>query len=75
MSGVFQYIDPPPPHRPASVYLAAFGAGRGYTRCVEREVEGQYFGRRQTQLCTLHMKVLCGLAVLSGQFVRSDTCG
>jgi hypothetical protein len=28
MSGVFQNIDPPPPHRPASVYpLPAFGAG------------------------------------------------
>jgi hypothetical protein len=28
MSGVFQTIDPPPPHRPASVYpLPAFGAG------------------------------------------------
>ncbi len=23
-------------------------------------VGGQYFGRRQTKLCTLHMKVLCG---------------
>jgi hypothetical protein len=27
MSGVFQNIDPPPPHRPASVYPPAFGAG------------------------------------------------
>ncbi len=30
MPGVFQNIDPPPPHRPASVY--AFGAGGGHTR-------------------------------------------
>jgi hypothetical protein len=27
MSGVFQNIDPPPSHRPASVYPTAFGAG------------------------------------------------
>ena len=27
MSGVFRNIDPPAPHRPASVYEAAFGAG------------------------------------------------
>jgi hypothetical protein len=26
MSGVFRNIDPPPPHRLASVYLPAFGA-------------------------------------------------
>jgi hypothetical protein len=25
----------PPPHRPASVYLPAFGAGGGHTRWVE----------------------------------------
>ncbi len=35
MSGVFQNIDPPPPpHRPASVYSTAFGAGAGHTRWV-----------------------------------------
>jgi hypothetical protein len=33
MSGVFQNIDPPPPHLPASVY--AFGAVGGHTRWVE----------------------------------------
>ena len=38
MSGVFQNIDPPPPHRPASVYPPAFGAGGGHTRWVERGV-------------------------------------
>jgi hypothetical protein len=27
MSGVCRNIDPPPPHRPASVYPPAFGAG------------------------------------------------
>ena len=37
MSGVFQNIDPPPPHRPASMYPPpAFGAGGGHTRWVER---------------------------------------
>ncbi len=38
MSGGFQNIDPPPPHRPASVYPPAFGAGVGvgHTRWVER---------------------------------------
>jgi hypothetical protein len=37
MSDVFQNIDPPPPHRSASVYPpAAFGAGGGHTRWVER---------------------------------------
>jgi hypothetical protein len=34
MSGVFKNIDPPPPHRPVSVY--AFGTGGGHTRWVER---------------------------------------
>jgi hypothetical protein len=36
MSGVFRNIDTPPPHRPASVYPPAFGAGGGRTRWVER---------------------------------------
>ncbi len=37
MSGVFQNkYWPPPPHRPASVYPPAFGAGGGHTRWVER---------------------------------------
>jgi hypothetical protein len=35
MSGIFQNIDPPPPHRPASVYSPAFGAGGGHPRWVE----------------------------------------
>jgi hypothetical protein len=36
MSGVFRNIDPPPPHRPASVHHPAFSAGGGHTRWVER---------------------------------------
>jgi hypothetical protein len=50
MSGFFQNIDPPPLHRPA------FGAGGGHTRWLERGEGDQYieyFGRRQTLLCTL----------------------
>jgi hypothetical protein len=31
-----QNSDPPPPHRPASVYPPAFDAGGGHTRWVER---------------------------------------
>jgi hypothetical protein len=39
MSGVFQNIDPPPPHCPASVCTPPpFGAGGGHTRWVERGV-------------------------------------
>jgi hypothetical protein len=36
MSGVLRNIDPPPPHRPASVYPPAFDAGGGHTRWVKR---------------------------------------
>jgi hypothetical protein len=36
MSDVFQNIDPPPPHRPASVYPPAFDAVGRHTRWVER---------------------------------------
>jgi hypothetical protein len=56
MSGVFQKYWPPTPHRPASVLppRPAFGAGEGHTRWVEMGVGDQYFGRRQTLLCTLH---------------------
>jgi hypothetical protein len=36
MSGVFQNIDLPLPHFPASVYPPVFGTGGGHTRWVER---------------------------------------
>jgi hypothetical protein len=36
MFGVFRNIDPTPPHRLASVYPPAFGAGEGHIRWVER---------------------------------------
>jgi hypothetical protein len=32
MSGVFQNIDPPPPHRPAIVYPPPLVRGGGHTR-------------------------------------------
>jgi hypothetical protein len=53
MSGVFQNIDPPPPSPPGESVPPAFVAGGEHTRWAEREVAGggQYFGRRQTQLC------------------------
>ncbi len=60
MSGVFQNIDLPPSSPPgewASVYPPpplAFGAGED-TLTRGRGGGGQYFGRRQTQLCTLHV--------------------
>jgi hypothetical protein len=54
MSGVFQNIDPPPSHRPASVYPPPLVRGED-TPAGWRRGGGQYFGRRQTQLCTLHM--------------------
>ncbi len=36
MYGVFRNTDPRPPHRPASVYPPAFGAGGGHTRWAVR---------------------------------------
>jgi hypothetical protein len=56
MSGVFQNIEPHPLNaRQVCTPPPAFSAGGGHTRWVERRMRGQYFGRRQTQLCTLHM--------------------
>jgi hypothetical protein len=54
IAGVFQNIDPPPPSPPGEC-VSPFNAGGGHTRRVERGVGGQYFGRRQAQLCTLLM--------------------
>jgi hypothetical protein len=54
LAGVFQNIDPPPPSPPGEC-VHAFGAGGRHTRWVERGVGGQYFGRRQAQLCILCM--------------------
>ncbi len=55
MPGVFQNIDPHPPHRPASVCSPRLWCGGGRTHSLggEEGGEGQYFGSRQTQLCTV----------------------
>jgi hypothetical protein len=70
MSGVFQNIDPPPPHRPASVYPPAFGAGED-TLAGWGRGGGQYFGRRQTLPCTLHKSVLCGCETPESEKIHS----
>ncbi len=46
MSLVFQNIDPPPPPNKGGGYTL-------HTRRAERGVGGQYFGRRETQDCSL----------------------
>jgi hypothetical protein len=49
VSGVFQFIDPPPTLHPASVSSPAPKAGGWGTHSPGGEgVGGQYFGRRQT---------------------------
>jgi hypothetical protein len=54
MSGVFRNIDPPPPHRPASVYYPAFGAVGGHTR---KTID--------TALYSIYVSTLwCGAAVI-----------
>ncbi len=54
MAGVFQNIDPM--HYPLTARLWCWGR----THSLGGEGGGgQYFGRRQTQLCTLRMQVLC----------------
>ncbi len=49
MSLVFQNIDPPPPSPPGECVLPPQQRRRVHTRRAEREVGGQYFGRRETQ--------------------------
>jgi hypothetical protein len=69
MSLVFQNIDPPPPSPHGECVCIpphpAFGAGgSGRTHSLGGEgVGGQYFGRRETQLCTLY---ICKYFVISG---------
>jgi hypothetical protein len=55
MSGVFQNIDPHPltARRVCTVYPPPLVRGED-TRWVESGVGDQYFGRRQTQLCSLY---------------------
>jgi hypothetical protein len=46
MSDVFQNIDPPPPHRPASVYPPPLVRGEDTLARGRGGWGGQYFGRR-----------------------------
>jgi hypothetical protein len=66
MSGVFRNIDPPPPHRPASVYPPAFGAGGGHTRWVERGVRKT----PDTALYSIFVSTLCSYRVLTDVLFR-----
>jgi hypothetical protein len=59
MSGVFQNIDPPPPHRPASAYLPAFGAGGGHTRWVEKGWGSIFWKTPDTALYSTYVITLC----------------
>jgi hypothetical protein len=77
MPGVFRNIDLPPPH-PRRL-CTPFGAGGGHSRWVEKGWGGQKFGRRQTLLFTLYMKVLCAaqknkksIALLFSNLVTMD---
>ncbi len=54
MSGVFQNIDHPPPHRPTSVY--AFGAGGGHT---ERGWGSIFWKTPDTALYFTYVSALC----------------
>jgi hypothetical protein len=56
MSGVFQNIDPPTPLTARRVCTPPrlWCGGRTHS-LAERGVGGQYFGRRQAQLCTLYI--------------------
>jgi hypothetical protein len=73
MSGVFQNIDPPNPSPPGECVPPRLWCG-GRTHSLGGEgVGGQYFGRRQTQLCTLHMKVLCEYSRRNGTHLMMDS--
>ncbi len=53
-------LTPHPPLRPAIVYPPPLVGGEDTLARGRGGVGGHYFGRRETQLCTLHMYVLCG---------------
>jgi hypothetical protein len=59
MSGVFRNIDPPPPHRPASVYPPAFGAGGGHTLWVERGWVANVRKTPDTALYSIYVSTVC----------------
>ncbi len=62
MSGVFRNIDPPPPHRPASVRgrTLAFGAGGGHTFAEWRGGWGSKVRKTpDTALYSIYVSTLC----------------
>ncbi len=72
MSRVFQNIDPPPPHRPASVYPPAFGAGGGHCSVlyickyfvqtsIDREVASE---GRQMKQCQMKYIQYCSISYI-----------
>ncbi len=74
MSGVFQNIDLPPPHRPASVYPPAFGAGGGHSHWVERGEGGSIFWKTpDTALYSTYVSTLCTVLSAVHQELRYPT--
>jgi hypothetical protein len=72
MSGVFQNIDPPPPHPPR-----LWCGGRTHSLGGEG-VGGHYFGRRPTLFCSLYSTYTCKYFVvlgMGGQAARIDPAG
>ncbi len=57
MAGVFQNIDPPPPSPPGGGRTHSLGGERGGGK------GGQYFGRRQAQLCSLYSTYVSTLCI------------
>jgi hypothetical protein len=62
MSGVFLNIDPPPPHRPASVYPPppAFGAGEDILAGWRGGGGSIFWKTPDTALYSTYVSTLCG---------------
>jgi hypothetical protein len=60
MSGVFQNIDPSPPHRPASVYPPPPFLVQGEDTLARGRVGGGSIVRKTPDTAPLYMWVLCG---------------
>jgi hypothetical protein len=60
MSGVFRNIDPPPPHRPASVYPPRFWCG-GWTHSLGGEGVGGpiVWKTPDTALYSMYVSTVC----------------
>ncbi len=71
MSGVFQNIDLPLPHFPATVYPPAFGTGGGHTRWVERGW-GVFYKTPDTALYSSYVSTLQILYIFGGRIRSSE---